>query len=573
METPVPIHVACQADHRLLPDCAVMLRSLLLANPAEAITVHFLHAEGSLDEASGSVATMTRELGGEWAPAPIPSGWLSGLPFAAAYGGYAACYRLLLPALLPAIDRVLYLDADTLVREPIRPLWDTDLDGCVVGAVTNPLYRHMEPRLRHDLGLPDRRAYFNSGVLLLDLAALRERGLDRDLVAYAHDNAARVAWPDQDVLNAVLWRDRLPLHPRWNAMPALWDLRPGQLPWPAQEIAEARDAPAIAHFLGPYKAEHYRCTHPCRMEHARLRAATPFAAPGVTGRTPKHVLLRPLPPLVQWTFEAGPLELRVEAAHRIKRSAVGALGRDVYRWATPARTRDPVRTLLEAISSTTSPVRFVQVGSNDGEHDDPLRELILADAWEGLMIEPVPYVFDRLRRNYRGRPGIRFVNAAIGDRDGTADFYAVSESDSDDALPEWYDQLGSWSLEHILKHSPYIPGLEERIVTLEVPCMTFESLCGKFGLEQLDVIHIDAEGYDYEIIKSIDLQRHRPAILMYEYKHLSPDDLAGCRRHLGQNGYELLDVGWDTLAARRDLIQVPWTRVGRAWRLARRSGR
>ena len=567
IEATDPIHVACQSDGRLLPDCAVMIRSLVVTNPAERFTIHFLHGEDDDPAVRDQLGAITTDLGAVWAPAPIATAKLQGLPFAPAYGGFAACYRLLLPELLPEVDRILYLDADVLVRRPIRPLWETDLEDGAVAAVTNPLYRHMEPRIQRDLGLPDRLAYFNSGVLVLDLDRLRRTGLDGELVAFARANAGRVAWPDQDVLNAVLWRHRLRLPPRWNAMPALWELRPESLPWSAGEVAEGRQSPAIAHFLGPYKAQHYRCTHPARSEFAGHLDRTPFAGRGATGRTVKNMVLRPLPPLLRWTVEAGPLELRTEAAYRAKRSTAGSLARDAYRWATPSTRRDPVRTVLEALSNTVHPVRFVQVGSNDGEHDDPLRPLILADGWTGVMVEPVPYVFERLRRNYRGRPGIQLVNAAIGDHDGDAEFFAVTESDG--PLPQWYDQLGSWSLEHIMKHSEYIPGLADRIVTLTVPSLTFESLCRRHGIGAIDVIHIDAEGYDHEIIKGIDLVGHRPTLVMYEYKHLPPDDLTACRRLLGDAGYELLDVGWDTLAARRDAVAAPWTRLGRAWRLAR----
>src|SRR5450755_313564 len=44
---------------------------------------------------------------------------------------------------------------------------------------------------------------------------------------------------------------------------------------------------------------------------------------------------------------------------------------------------------------------FVKVGANDGITDDPCSDILLADPnWSGLLIEPVPYCFERLKNNF-----------------------------------------------------------------------------------------------------------------------------------------------------------------------------
>ena len=62
--------------------------------------------------------------------------------------------------------------------------------------------------------------------------------------------------------------------------------------------------------------------------------------------------------------------------------------------------------MLEALAYGGKNVFFIQVGSNDATHNDPLRRFILERGWRGLMIEPVPHVFERLKRNYANRPAI-----------------------------------------------------------------------------------------------------------------------------------------------------------------------
>ncbi|MEO8256926.1 MAG: FkbM family methyltransferase [Acidobacteriota bacterium] len=254
-----------------------------------------------------------------------------------------------------------------------------------------------------------------------------------------------------------------------------------------------------------------------------------------------------------------------------KRTLLGGLARDVYRSLTPPGTRGRMHLelVLEALAYSRGTIFFIQVGSNDADYNDPLRPFILSHDWRGIMIEPVPYVFDRLQRKYADRDGLILENLAIAARNGFAEFYAVAQSD--DPLPPWYDQLGSFKLDNILKHSGEIPGLKDRIVELVVPCLDFDSLCRKHQVRAVDVIHIDAEGYDFEIVKLIDFDAHRPTILLYEHGHLSSSDRAACNALVSRQGYECLEIEGDTLCLRRE-ASAPWTRLGRAWRFARAAG-
>ena len=201
---------------------------------------------------------------------------------------------------------------------------------------------------------------------------------------------------------------------------------------------------------------------------------------------------------------------------------------------------------------------FVQVGSNDGEQHDPLRHEILRRDWHGIMIEPVPYVFARLQRNY-GTLGNRVIleNVAISEHDGALPFYHLAPVASFEAagLPQWYDGIGSFKQEHVLKHVTYIPDIAERLVCTEVPSLTFESLCDKHGVERVDLIHIDAEGSDFDVVQSIDLQRHRPRLLIYEHYHLPAGVQGECRRYLEDQGYDTIEHGMDTWCLALDDVE------------------
>jgi FkbM family methyltransferase len=225
--------------------------------------------------------------------------------------------------------------------------------------------------------------------------------------------------------------------------------------------------------------------------------------------------------------------------------------------------------LLYAFAGERREVFFIQIGANDAMQGDQLHEFVVNHGWRGIMVEPVKYVFERLAGHYGGRANLVLENAAVAASDGFQDFYHLAETGDD--VPAWYDQIGSFSRETILKHAGDIPGLEGRIVTARVPCLTFQSLCDKHGVGQIDLLYIDTEGYDFEIIKTIDFARRKPLFVVYEHKHLSPADRAACRALLTAAGYETLEDGGDTLCLDAAEAAGGRSKLARAWRVLRKS--
>jgi FkbM family methyltransferase len=235
---------------------------------------------------------------------------------------------------------------------------------------------------------------------------------------------------------------------------------------------------------------------------------------------------------------------------RIVRSIVPSRLRRAWRAARYRRllSRLAGPKLLQAFGAAYPSAVFIEIGSNAGDHHDHLRPLILSRQWRGLMVEPVPYVFDRLRSNYGDLDRVTLVNVAVADRDGTMPFYHLREAgDSDrDALPEWYDGLGSFSREAVLSHGRRIPDIERFLVTIEVPCLTFASLCETHGVEEVNLLLLDTEGYDWELLQTIDIAAVRPRLVIYEHYHLDPGDRAAALERLRGLGYEILEEGFDT---------------------------
>jgi FkbM family methyltransferase len=222
--------------------------------------------------------------------------------------------------------------------------------------------------------------------------------------------------------------------------------------------------------------------------------------------------------------------------------------------------------LLSEFSRAYPEAFFIEIGSNDGEQHDHLRPFILSSAWRGIMVEPVPYIFERLRRAYGANDRIALENSAIGESDGALPFFHVRDATAEERerLPDWYDGIGSFSRESLLRHVAEIPDIEQRIVQAEVETLSFESLCRRHGVDEVDLLVIDTEGYDWRILSSIDLGSRRPRLIVYEHFHLSAADRAAAAEHLRAHGYETMEEGFDTFCldtAHVDSVTRTWRRL------------
>lgn len=193
--------------------------------------------------------------------------------------------------------------------------------------------------------------------------------------------------------------------------------------------------------------------------------------------------------------------------------------------------------------------KFIQIGSNDGISNDPIRDLILGNDWEGVVIEPVAFLFNKLPVSYKNAKGnIFFENCAISNQAGLQPFYEIKEQKNTEGLPYWYDQLSSFNKEVILKHKSAIPNIEDLISEVMVQTNTIENVLNKYSISHVDVIHMDTEGYDAQIIEGIDFSKISPDIVLFENRHLSLNDFRETCRKLMKNGYRNFYNYTDTLA-------------------------
>ncbi len=188
---------------------------------------------------------------------------------------------------------------------------------------------------------------------------------------------------------------------------------------------------------------------------------------------------------------------------------------------------------------------FVKDGANDGVTGDPISDILLADErWRGLLIEPAPPCFQRLAANFHDPRRFVLEQAAVGRTNGDAPFYFVDPRAARElpGLPDWFDQLGSFDRNHILKHLDGV--LEPFIIEQRVPVRRLEDVLQEDGFRDVHLLHIDVEGYDFEVLKTLDIAARPPAAILVEHTHLARADKIATLKMLRTLHYQVEgDVG------------------------------
>lgn len=194
--------------------------------------------------------------------------------------------RLFMASMLPVeVEKVLYLDCDMIVCDRLADLWNTDMHGYVISAVQD--YQSDVPKLR--IGLQPSDAYFNAGMLLVDLKAWRDQSYEEKCLKFIEDHEGNVFHHDQGVLNGVfrgIWY-RLPIN--YNLMTLYYFIEPRKIKafckenspigYLDSEIIEAKAHPSILHFTPSLTTRPWvkTCKHPLRKLYWNYVAYTPWA--------------------------------------------------------------------------------------------------------------------------------------------------------------------------------------------------------------------------------------------------------------------------------------------------------
>jgi lipopolysaccharide biosynthesis glycosyltransferase len=158
-----------------------------------------------------------------------------------------AWFRIKLPDMCQDLDKILYLDCDTLILGNLEELFNTNLEGKYFAGVKDVwgVDKYCK-RLNMHSGV-----YVNSGMLLFNAKYCREEKFFEKIVEFASNNAKIIEFCDQDSINKIGDENKVVLHPKFNFMDTWW--RGGYYEFDGQEeqeYLEAKENPVIAHLTG-----------------------------------------------------------------------------------------------------------------------------------------------------------------------------------------------------------------------------------------------------------------------------------------------------------------------------------
>lgn len=212
-----------------------------------------------------------------------------------------------------------------------------------------------------------------------------------------------------------------------------------------------------------------------------------------------------------------------------------------------------VTEILDSYSHFKKDVFFIQIGANDGVSQDIIHNYVIQNTWQGILVEPVSHLFEKLKQNYSLlQQRLFFENAAVSNNDGEAIFYRLKSEDPNS--PNWLNQLGTFKKEIILKQRNEISGFDELLIEEKVKTISFDTLLQKYNVENVNLIQIDTEGYDFEIIKLINFNRLKLDLIIFEHLHLKKSDYKQALNLLKSNGFKLFTDEGNTIGLAKSLF-------------------
>lgn len=333
------LHFLYASDEGFVPVLKASILSLLRAHTGRSITIHVV-AERLSAESRSAVTNLVEGFAQRVSIVNMPD-------FATEFGDVdtkrftlSAFSRLFLDILVPSdVERIIYLDCDTIVQRDLTDLWETDLGGCVIGAV----HDCRNWRYARHLGLAKGATYINSGVLLIDVVSYRTQEWRNRFTRAILTYDGLLDFPDNDLI-CLLMQDHLYiLPPEYNLISPvrIYDfddvvrLRRPSGYYSRADVEAARSNPAILHYTTfvlrpgrPWKEGYDEADGAIFRRYLAESGGSPrpAASTSVLGRLAARVVASPLRPVALTILGVVHGVLKPALARRTRKQ-IAAIGR------------------------------------------------------------------------------------------------------------------------------------------------------------------------------------------------------------------------------------------------------
>lgn len=274
------INIVLASDDSYAQHVAVVMTSILRNTRTPQSVKFFLLSDGICAEKINKIQQTVTRFGAEWKLYDLSADERFADLFTSGHISRAAYFRLEIANILTDVQKIIYLDVDLVVLQDIADLWKINLAGKPLAAVPDfgIMASKRMMRQKHEvLGLSMDAPYFNSGVVIMDLAKWREHHYAEQVLELA--GKGKLPHHDQDALNKVFLSNWYVLPLKWNVIPPVYNLL-RKIVWKKRfripAIAARKDI-AVLHYAGRYKAWEFVKTPRFNAEYYRYLADTAFA--------------------------------------------------------------------------------------------------------------------------------------------------------------------------------------------------------------------------------------------------------------------------------------------------------
>lgn len=210
--------------------------------------------------------------------------------------------------------------------------------------------------------------------------------------------------------------------------------------------------------------------------------------------------------------------------------------------------------VLEVSIERLGSLNIVQVGANDGKHEDPIFQFAARNpsTTKLLLIEPQPELAEQLALNYAFHPGATVSQSAISTAQDII-LYRIAPSYWDKSRtskgrPPHVKASGITSLsrDHVVNRAKrYLPDyrnrVDEVIEEIRLKACSLQTVLSQSGFgDEIDVLQVDAEGFDDDVIYASDISEFRPKLINFEVEHLTDKRREDLLNFLISEGYRVL---------------------------------
>lgn len=186
------------------------------------------------------------------------------------------------------IDKIFYIDSDTIINNSLKDLWSIDISKhCLAGVETYTV------NSKEKLGLKPDDVFINDGVTLLNLEKLRVDNYDKKFIDYINIKNGNPILLSEGTINVVCNKLILTLHPKYNLMSGLVFFKSNKYfkhykylgsYYSNQIIKEAIEKPVVVHYLSGFYNRPWdiNCTHPMKDLYIYYKSISPWKEVALT---------------------------------------------------------------------------------------------------------------------------------------------------------------------------------------------------------------------------------------------------------------------------------------------------